>query len=416
MSTNISTKKNIRGWGIVVVSFLTLMILFATAVNCMGVFLKPVSEDFGIERTTFTITITIHSLAMLISSVAAGRLMERMNVKGLMATGVAAAGISMFLFATAPSIYFFYIAAAITGTSISFACNIPIAILIRNWFPENKVGLAMGIALVGTGAGSMILNPLYTWIITTYGWRYAFGTAGTLLIALVLPLILIVIKEKPSGNTGNHLNGNAVQYADSKKYGLMLGDALRRPVTWIMFIGFILTALINMTFLAQGVAYLTDSGFDPAKAANIIAVGSGMLIIGTVLIGFLDGKLGTRKATLIALVFLMLAFVAFYVIGLTGSLAIIIMYIIFYGLGAPVATVSMPMIVSTMYGNRDYGSIFGFFCMTAGIGGMLQSIISMVYDVTGSYLIAWVGMTALGIVAIIIYMSCIRQVKEDKNE
>ena len=48
MSTNISTKKNIRGWGIVVVSFLTLMILFATAVNCMGVFLKPVSEDFGI--------------------------------------------------------------------------------------------------------------------------------------------------------------------------------------------------------------------------------------------------------------------------------------------------------------------------------------------------------------------------------
>ena len=193
MSTNISTKKNIRGWGIVVVSFLALMILFATAVNCMGVFLKPVSEDFGIERTTFTITITIHSLAMLISSVAAGRLMERMNVKGLMATGVAAAGISMFLFATAPSIYFFYIAAAITGTSISFACNIPIAILIRNWFPENKVGLAMGIALVGTGAGSMILNPLYTWIITTYGWRYAFGTAGTLLIALVLPLILIVI-------------------------------------------------------------------------------------------------------------------------------------------------------------------------------------------------------------------------------
>ena len=416
MSTNISTKKNIRGWGIVVVSFLTLMILFATAVNCMGVFLKPVSEDFGIERTTFTITITIHSLAMLISSVAAGRLMERMNVKGLMATGVAAAGISMFLFATAPSIYFFYIAAAITGTSISFACNIPIAILIRNWFPENKVGLAMGIALVGTGAGSMILNPLYTWIITTYGWRYAFGTAGTLLIALVLPLILIVIKEKPSGNTGNHLNGNAVQYADSKKYGLMLGDALRRPVTWIMFIGFILTALINMTFLAQGVAYLTDSGFDPAKAANIIDGGSGMLIIGKVLIGFLDGKLGTRKATLIALVFLMLAFVAFYVIGLTGSLAIIIMYIIFYGLGAPVATVSMPMIVSTMYGNRDYGSIFGFFCMTAGIGGMLQSIISMVYDVTGSYLIAWVGMTALGIVAIIIYMSCIRQVKEDKNE
>ena len=171
-----------------------------------------------------------------------------------------------------------------------------------------------------------------------------------------------------------------------------------------------------MTFLAQGVAYLTDSGFDPAKAANIIAGGSGMLIIGKVLIGFLDGKLGTRKATLIALVFLMLAFVAFYVIGLTGSLAIIIMYIIFYGLGAPVATVSMPMIVSTMYGNRDYGSIFGFFCMTAGIGGMLQSIISMVYDVTGSYLIAWVGMTALGIVAIIIYMSCIRQVKEDKNE
>ena len=40
-------RKNARGWAIVAVSFLILMFIFATCISCMGVYVKPVSEDFG---------------------------------------------------------------------------------------------------------------------------------------------------------------------------------------------------------------------------------------------------------------------------------------------------------------------------------------------------------------------------------
>lgn len=403
----------IRGWLIVGVSFLILMILFATAINCMGIYVKPVSEHFGIDRTTYMLTITINSLTMLLSAIVAGRMMEKFNVKTLMVAGVIAAGLAMFIYAFAPSIWFFYIAAAITGITLSFTCNIPIAILIKNWFPVELVGFAMGIALVGTGAGSMILNPLYTWIIEGYGWRYSFGTAGVLLLGLILPLVLLIVREKPEHafRIDDPSERSSEEVHETSKTGLMLGEALRRPITWIMFLGFVIVALVNMVFVSQGVAYLTDCGFDPAKAAAVIAGSSGVLIVGKVLIGYLDGRIGTKKAALFSLCMVLLALGSFYMIGVTGSVITAILYAVCYGLGAPVATVSMPMIVTKMYGNRDYGSIFGFFCMTAGVGGMLQSVVSMVYDKTGSYGPAWIGLGVVTVIAIIIYAVCIHPVE-----
>ena len=84
--------------------------------------------------------------------------------------------------------------------------------------------------------------------------------------------------------------------------------------------------------------------------------------------------------------------------------------------GAPVSTVSMPMVVATMFGNRDYGTIMGFFCMTPGIGGMLQVVISLVFDKTGSYNLAWIAITIAGITAVIIFTICIHTVNINRNQ
>ena len=74
------------------------------------------------------------------------------------------------------------------------------------------------------------------------------------------------------------------------------------------------------------------------------------------------------------------------------------------------------MVVATMFGNRDYGTIMGFFCMTPGIGGMLQVVISVVFDKTGSYNPAWIAITILGVAAVIIFTICIHMVRVNGDQ
>ena len=172
-----------------------MFFIFATSISCMGIYLKPVSESFGISRTQFSLTTTIGSVAMMISAIIAGRLVGKIKIKVSMAAGILMSAASMMIYSVADSINVFYFAAILMGTAVSFTCNMPISVLINEWFADGKSGTALGIAFVGSGAGAMVLNPLYSYIIETYGWRISFRAAALCVIILLVPILLFV-KEK----------------------------------------------------------------------------------------------------------------------------------------------------------------------------------------------------------------------------
>ena len=76
-----SKEGNYRGWVIVAVSFLILMFIFATCISCMGVYLKPVTDEFGISRTDFSLITTMQAFAMILSSLFVGKLLEKYNIE-----------------------------------------------------------------------------------------------------------------------------------------------------------------------------------------------------------------------------------------------------------------------------------------------------------------------------------------------
>ena len=137
-----SKEGNYRGWVIVAVSFLILMFIFATCISCMGVYLKPVTDEFGISRTDFSLITTMQAFAMILSSLFAGKLLEKYNIKILMMIGVLCCSVCLFIYAIAPSIVYFYAASVLMGISISMTCNIPISIVIKDWFRNKNEGTA----------------------------------------------------------------------------------------------------------------------------------------------------------------------------------------------------------------------------------------------------------------------------------
>lgn len=402
-------EKNYRGWAIVFVSFLILMFIFATCISCMGVYLKPITEEFGISRTDFTLTTTIQALAMMLSAMLAGKLLEKYNTKLLMVIGTLCCSTCMFIYAAAPSIVYFYAASLLMGISISLTCNIPISIVIKDWFRNKNEGLALGIAFVGSGVGAMILNPLYTYIIETFGWRYSFAFAGMCVLIIVMPLVLLVIKNKPAEEADDKHRESNVTLAEED---FTLSEAVKRPQTWLVFAAYTLLTFVAMAILNHGVPFMTDNGMSAEKAAMIISSGSGVLIIGKILVGNLYDKLGVYKVNLLEAVLLLGCFFVFWMNGLLDSPILLILFIVLYGIGVPVATISIQLVLPVMYGKSHFGAIMGFFSIGNGIGGMMQIIISMIYDNTGSYTAAWVMVSIMCIMIIIVFATCIRPLKK----
>lgn len=61
------------------------------------------------------------------------------------------------------------------------AANFPAATkAVAQWFPAKERSTAVGIVMLGAGAGAIITPPLTVWIMETMGWRWAFVIPGAL--------------------------------------------------------------------------------------------------------------------------------------------------------------------------------------------------------------------------------------------
>ena len=98
--------------------------------------------------------------------------------------------------------------------------------------------------------------------------------------------------------------------------------------------------------------------------------------------------------------------------GILQMKSLLILFTLLYAVGGAVATVAMPCVVMHMYGKCDFESIMGFFTMTAGLGGILQIVFSLIYDNTNSYNVAWALIALLVAAAIVMVKNNVKPQKK----
>ncbi len=65
---------------------------------------------------------------------------------------------------------------------------------VASWFPTRERGVAIGIAIAGTGVGAIVAPPVVVWLAMNFGWRMAF-LLPSLCGAILLPIWLFVYRE-----------------------------------------------------------------------------------------------------------------------------------------------------------------------------------------------------------------------------
>ena len=394
-------KKVFYGWWIMITAFMSMTFLFAPVVNLLSMFTDPVSSSLGVDRSQFTLYYTVVTLTGMVSAPFAGRIMKKVDARLYLSVCTALGIVAYLGMAVAPSIYVFYVAGVLQGIALVAGSVVPCSVLITNWF-NKKRGLALGIALSGSGVGGVLLSPVVASLLSAVGWRGTYVALAILIAVTVLPFTLFVVRFQPS-DKGLAPLGEAPAPAGSavELPGLSQKQAMRTPAFWVLGIAIIVTAIAVNSMLINLTPYLTDVGMSLASASLLLSVSSGLVIVGKLVSGRLLDKINLRVMIIALGVCNMASFVC-----LLGASNLVwgFGYALFTGFGATALTIVPTTITSVVFGKKDFSGIFGVMSMCSSLGTALSPIFaSAMLALTGSWEVLLITLIGVSVASIVLY-------------
>jgi len=268
-------------------------------------------------------------------------------------------------------------------------------------------GLALGLALTGTGICASVAPHYTVWLTDHYGWRGAY--VGLALVPLVLAWPMLYFLFKPLDTHSD----SALKAPDTKvalENGLTLGEAVRGYRFWIL--------LLSILFAYQGFSgigpnllpSLTDDGFTRDQAASVQSVFGISIIIGRVIVGYLVDRFWAPGVAAFCLA-IPAAGAAMLHGSQTFETAALAAFLIGFAAGAELDL--MAFLAARYFGLAHYAKIYSILYATLAVcSGTAPMIFASVYDATGSYDLGYRMASVLFLVSVVLILMLGRYPKE----
>ena len=365
-------------WWIVFASIFGLIVGFGSiGTFAFAAFLKPVSEDLGLSRSTLTSAFTIATIANGITCPFVGALVDRWGCRTVMLPGIAVFALTVAAFSFLnSSLIVVYILFCLTGLFGSVQSTVPYASIVSKWFDRER-GLALGIAMAGVGLGVAIIPPFTQVLIQNFGWRIAYvGLGAAVFFFGFLPVAVFIRDPKHAQQS--------VSRPHSELHGITATAAFKESRHfWVLNLSFLLGVIAINGTLTHVIAVLTDRGISVQLATTTLS-GVGMaMILGRVLVGYcLDRFFGPHVA--ICCFIIPMVGIGLLAIGTINSVLFFGTFLCGLGIGAEIGL--MTVFVSRYFGLRAYGTIYGFMFAVFQIGVGLGTYLSAAsFDFLHSY-------------------------------
>tara|TARA_Y100000814_G_scaffold174094_1_gene127233 strand:- start:209 stop:1483 length:1275 start_codon:yes stop_codon:yes gene_type:complete len=408
MNSTIKNPNNYR-WIILAVCFFTITFTNGLTLGGLVVFdrelLNYLSEVTGGEilRQELKLKDAITLWSTAVFAFIAGIIIDRVGVRSLMVSGMFLLSATFYFYAKSDSLADMYIIHIFQGIVLSVSGMVINVVLISKWFNDNR-GLAIGVLLAGTSVGNGIFPQINTYLLTISDgdWRQVMMWLALIPLAYA-PILFALIKERPEDVETKEDNEAKNDFkASSIEGGFTLQETLMSSNFWFLSVMAFCTFYSILAMIGHVFLMLDGEGYSPqisATGVSIIFIGG---FIGKVISGKLAEIIG-RKIVLVGGVAMMLA----------GSLLIVssIFYknplliwigLTLYGTGWGGLYTLIQLLVADLFGLIAIGKIMGVINIIDTIGGGLGPIITaVIYDSTQSYLLPFLVISALLVIALI---------------
>ena len=378
-----------------------------------GVFLKPLTAEFGWERGAISGAMSAGALVTGVLSLITGRLSDRYGPRILVTGAGLSLGTAFLLMSQIGLLWQVYLVWGLfVGSAISCSV-IPINSTIPRWFREKR-GLAIVIPLTGFSVGAMVSPLLVQWLIFEYGWRLTFLILAFIPFIITIPIAQFLKQDPRQKGLRPYGESELIEEDQSKGpavWGLSVTQAIKTKRFWVFGLLWFSFFFCVQIIVVHIVPHAIDTGIPVMAAASILSFAGASSVVGRLSMGVLADKIGNRMAMSICLILIALAFVwlllareiwMFYVFAVVFGLA--------WGGVAPLLT----LVLAELFGLKFLGAIFGVGMFVSTLGGALGApFAGYIFDVTGSYSPAFSTSVALAALAIVLSLVLLRYKGEE---
>ncbi|OGO05514.1 MAG: hypothetical protein A2Y91_00835, partial [Chloroflexi bacterium RBG_13_54_8] len=380
------------------------------------VFFGELLDYFGWSRGSLSLGSTLNSLFMAVFGPIAGFTLNRIGPKREVIVGACIAATSIALISLTSRPWHFYVTYGMLlpfGMSMTF--YIPTVTTVRRWF-SRKAGIAVSLALTGSGVGLAVGPHVARALIDSLGWQTAYRLSAVIL-ALGVIVCALLLKRDPE-SAGTHPDGISLDNSDTEKRADFatrtetwpLKEALKTRSLWLYMVaqaGYMVVVLAMLAHLKVWAE--KDLKLAAGYAAAMFSLLAGMAVVGRLFGGILSDRLMDRFGRKPILYFSIcgVTVCAFLALAVDNG-AMMALFAALLGLTYGSSVGVFPTYLGDLYGVRSMPVILGFAGLeSASVSALGPWVFGTIYDRTGSYDLGFI----IGIVFCFLSLLCLLLIK-----
>jgi MFS transporter, OFA family, oxalate/formate antiporter len=396
------------GWWIILGGSAILFVSSGIGFYGHGVILDPLRAQYGWSKGMVSLAVTMYFATAGAMGMVIGRFIDRYGPKPILILGATIIGTGYFLLSRVTQPWQFFAVYLVMAVGWSGTSLVPISTLIANWFIRRR-GFAMGLTMTGLSLGGMILVPFAVYLISHRGLRTALPVMGLAFWVVVIPVALLVIKQRPA-DVGQFPDGERPPVSfPEKTRGIRTSmasqwqawtraEAMRTPAFWSIVMAFLLALSGQIAFLVHQISFLSLT-LGPPGAASAVSVTAGASIFGRFFLGPIADRIDKR---FVAMFCFFVQGAAILSLAYFRQVAVLYLGTFAFGLTMGGVVMMQPLLIGECFGMVSFGTISGLSGLFTMLGASLgPAIAGWIFDATQDYRIAFTFFAAASLLAMV---------------
>lgn len=381
-------------------SFICHMFIFGIPTVMLPLLYGPMGDQFGWSRSDVTILASAKFMAGAFAAFFVGQFIQRFGTRITTFITSLIVGLSMISFIFIEELWHLALIGTFLGIG-SISLVITVKVIVSRWF-HGRIGLALGLALLGTSAAGSTLTFVMEPLLIDYGWRTAVAILSAGIWFFALPFFLFIARERPEdiGVETEGIKDKEITREENLPPEFLDFVGTVKGKTFIAIaIGVFLIGFVDQGMLQHTVEFIDkDAGLGRELARWAFSTIMLISIFGKVCFGWVFDKIAVKGVMICYLSIGLGVLLAFPV----GGMETLIAFCVARGISHGGTIVDVPYLCRQAFGPAILPRTVGTMTMILSAGFAAGPyVIGIIYENTGSYDNAFYLCIVLSILAVI---------------
>jgi MFS family permease len=388
------------GWWILALGSVLTAVGMGILYQGFSVFFLPLKRDLALSSAAVSLLYAAARLEGGAEGPLIGYLIGRFGPRAVILFGATLAGVGFILLSTVQSFlgfFLIYIFVVALGNNAGFYH--PVSAAVNAWFIRRR-GVGFAVISAASNIGGMVIAPILSYLILSYGWRTGAVISGIAILVVCLPAALPMYRSPevlglcPDGQPAPGKGDCApdVPQPAAIEANFTVREALRTVKFWVLTMAITLRVMVTTALVVHLVPVVVWKGRDEVTGAYMVSLYS----FGTILMALALGWWGDRWSKPLLSGFGLLPVVAG-MVGLIFSSSNLSLYLFPIGLAVAMGTIPINWAqIGDYFGRQSYATLRGVMGVSYGLAAFISPIFAgWIFDRTGSYAIVFLSFSAI---------------------